>query len=329
MQAPGPPAVLNLTANQPDIFGKMGDLIVSLRISVVISSYNRRHLLERTLRGLLAQDLPPEEYEAVVIDDGGTDGSADMARALASPGGCRIKVFSKKQEGASRGRNLGIRNAEGEIILFIDDDTFPDPSLLREHLAVHDTDPRCVVLGWVNHIEELEPQGPRQRVMADYSRSFFWTSNVSVRKKYLEEAGLFDEDFREYGWEDPELGWRLKKLGLRRQVNEKAIVSHYKPPKQKKDLPGMLRQAESSGRSALIYIRKRPTLGARMSTGITCPRMLLDRLLRPFEPVFRSGVEQAPDGPLRGWAAFCARMLCSFRFFDTVRKGETFKPEEK
>ena len=78
--------------------------------------------------------------------------SIDMARALASPGSCRIKVFSKKQEGASRGRNLGIRNADGEIILFIDDDTFPDPSLLREHLAVHETDPRCVVLGWVNHI---------------------------------------------------------------------------------------------------------------------------------------------------------------------------------
>ncbi len=300
---------------------------LSIRISVQICSYNRKHLLERSLRALIAQDLPKEEYEIVFVDDGSTDGSADMARVLAETTPCRIKVLSKANDGLSRARNLGIRNCEGEIVLFMDDDTFADPALLREHLNVHDQYPRCVVLGWVNHIEELDPQGPRQYVMADYSRSFFWTSNVSVRKKYVEEVGLFDEDFLEYGWEDLELGWRLKKLGLERRTNDKAIVSHFKPPKQKKDLPGMLRQAASSGRSALIYIKKRPTINARMATGITCPRMLLDRLLRLFEFVFQKGLDQAPEGPLKGWPFWCARILCSFQFFDAVRKGDTRRPE--
>ena len=235
--------------------------------------------------------------------------------------------MSKANDGLSRARNLGIRNCEGEVILFMDDDTFADPSLLREHLAVHDQCPRCVVLGWVNHIEELDPQGPRKYGVADYSRSFFWTSNVSVRKKFVEEAGLFDEDFLEYGWEDLELGWRLKQLGLERRTNNKAIVSHFKPPKQKKDLPGMLRQAASSGRSALVYVKKRPTLNAHMATGITWPRMLLDQLLRLFGPIFQSGVDHAPEGPLRGWPFWCARILCSFIFFDAVRKGDTRRPE--
>jgi len=301
--------------------------ILSIRISVQICSYNRSHLLERSLRALIAQDLPKDEYEIVFVDDGSSDGSADMARSLALESECRIKVLTKANDGLSRARNLGIRSCEGEVILFMDDDTFADPALLREHLAVHDEYPRCVVLGWVNHIEELDPQGPRQYVMADYSRSFFWTSNVSVRKKFVEEVGLFDEDFLEYGWEDLELGWRLKKLGLERRTNDKAIVSHYKPPKQKKDLPGMLRQAASSGRSALVYIKKRPQINARLATGITCPRMLLDRLLRPFESVFQRGVDNAPEGPLKGWAFWCARILCSFRFFDAVRKGDTRRPE--
>ena len=300
---------------------------MSIRISVQICSYNRKHLLERSLRALMAQDLPQDQYEIVFVDDGSTDGSADMARALAAEGGCRIKVFSKPNDGLSRARNLGIRNCDGEIILFMDDDTFADPALLREHLAVHDQYPRAVVLGWVNHIEELDPVGPRKYVMADYSRSFFWTSNVSVRKKFVEEVGLFDEDFLEYGWEDLELGWRLKKLGLERRTTDKAIVSHFKPPKQKKDLPGMLRQAASSGRSALVYIKKRPTINAHMATGTTWPRMLLDRLLRPFESVFQSGVDNAPEGPLRGWPFWCARILCSFKFFDAVRKGDTRRPE--
>ena len=302
---------------------------MTIRISVQICSYNRWHLLKRSLEALIAQDLPKEEYEIVFVDDGSTDDSLAMARKLASTAPCRIKVLTKANDGLSRARNLGIRHCEGEVILFMDDDTFADPSLLREHLSVHDRNPRCVVLGWVNHIEELDRPGPRKYVMADYSSSFFWTSNVSVRKKFVEEVGLFDEDFLEYGWEDMELGWRLKKLGLERLTNEKAIVSHYKPPKQKKDLPGMLRQAASSGRSALVYLQKRPGLHARLATGITGPRMLLDQLLRPLRPVFQRGVDAAPEGPLQGWAFWCARILCSFNFFDAVRKGDTRRPERK
>ncbi len=299
---------------------------MSIRISVQICSYNRWHLLKRSLAALIAQDLPKDEYEIVFVDDGSTDDSLAMARELAKTSPCQLKVLTKTNDGLSRARNLGIRNCEGEVILFMDDDTFADPGLLREHLSVHEQHPRCVVLGWVNHIEELDPQGPRKYVMADYSRSFFWTSNVSVRKKYVEEVGLFDEDFLEYGWEDLELGWRLKKLGLERKTTDKAIVSHFKPPKQKKDLPGMLRQAASSGRSALVYIKKRPQINAHMATGITWPRMALDLLLRPFRSVFQSGVDNAPEGPLAGWAFWCARILCSFEFFDAVRKGDTSRP---
>jgi len=299
---------------------------VSIRISVQICSYNRSHLLERSLRALMAQDLPPDEYEIVFVDDGSTDGSADMARKLASEAACPIKILSKSNDGLSRARNLGIRNCEGEIILFMDDDTFADPALLREHLGVHEQYPNAVVTGWVNHIEEIDPPEPRKYVMADYSRSFFWTSNVSVRKKYVDEVGGFADEFREYGWEDMELGFRLKNLGLKKYINKKAIVSHYKPPKQKKDLPGMLRQSESSARSALIYIKKRPGISSHMATGVTCVRMGLDLLLRPLRPLFQSGIDNAPEGPLRGWAWWCARMLCSFHFFDVIRKGDSTKP---
>ena len=299
---------------------------MSIKFSVQICSYNRWHLLKRSLEALFAQDFPKDEYEIVFVDDGSTDTSLAMAQELAATAPCRLKVLTKPNDGLSRARNLGIRNCEGEIILFMDDDTFADPALLKEHLVVHEQHSNAVVMGWVNHIEELDPQGPRKYVMADYSRSFFWTSNVSVRKKYIDQVGGFDEEFREYGWEDMELGYRLKQLGLQKHINEKAIVSHFKPPKQKKDLPGMIRQAESSARSALIYIKKRPGLRSRMATGITWFRMGLDLLFRPLRPLFQSGIDNAPDGPMRGWAWWCARMLCSFHFFDVVRSGDSTKP---
>ena len=299
---------------------------MSVKISVQLCSFNRSVLLKRALEALFAQDLPKDQYEIVFVDDGSSDDTFAMAQEMAKTVPCRLKVLTKKNDGLPRARNVGIRECEGEIILFMDDDTFADPALLREHVEFHERYPKAVVQGWVNHIEELEPKGPRTYKLDDYSRSFFWTSNVSVRRKYVNEVGGFDESFQEYGYQDMELGSRLKKLGLQKYVNNKAIVSHYKPPKQKKDLPRMLRQAESNGRSGMIYVKKRGGWHPRMSTGITEFRMGLDQLLRPLKPWFQRQFDAAPEGPMSVWTRFCARMLCSYRFFEIVRKGDTTRP---
>ena len=299
---------------------------MSVKLSVQLCSFNRASLLKRALEALFAQDLPKDQYEIVFVDDGSTDETLVMAREMAKTAPCRMKVLTKKNDGLPRARNVGIHECEGEIILFMDDDTFADPTLVREHINFHERYPKAVVQGWVNHIEELEPKGPRTFKLDDYSRSFFWTSNVSVRKKFVDEVGGFDEDFQEYGYQDMELGSRLKKLGLVKHVNYKAIVSHYKPPKEKKDLARMLRQAESNGRSGMIYIKKRGGWHPRFSTGITGFRMGLDLLLRPLKPLFQSMFDHAPEGPMSPWTRFCARMLCSYRFFEIVRKGNTTRP---
>lgn len=299
---------------------------MSIKVSVLICSYNRSHLLKRTLEAITAQDFPPDQYEVIVVDDGSTDDTLTMAQQLALTAPCRMKVLTKPNDGVSRGRNFGIRAAEGEILLFIDDDTFAEPALVREHVAYHDRYPAAVVQGWVNHIEELEPKGPRTVKMADRSRSFFWTSNVSVRKKYVDQVGGFYDGFQEYGYQDMEIGTRLKALGLKKYVNNRAIVSHYKPPKQKKDLPRMLRQSESNARSGMLYIQRHGSWRSRRHTGINAFRTGLDRLLRPLKPFFQRSFERAPEGPMGPWTSFCARMLCGFRFFETVRKGETDRP---
>jgi hypothetical protein len=90
----------------------------------------------------------------------------------------------------------------------------------------------------------------------------------------------------------------------------------------------MLRQAESNARSGMIYVKKRGGLKPRLHTGLTYTRRGLDLLLRPLKPLFQQMFDQAPEGPMGPWTRFCARMLCSYRFFETVRRGDTNRPRK-
>jgi glycosyltransferase involved in cell wall biosynthesis len=287
------------------------------KISIQICSYNRKDLLRRSLEALFRVRFAPEDYEVLVVDDGSTDGTYEMLCSLEAP--CALKPFRQEKAGLAKGRNTGIRNAKGEVILFIDDDIIADPDLLRAHWATHEKNPRCIVMGWVNHVDSLEGKLAPRFTMADISTSYFWTSNVSVRKHWLEEAGLFDEDFTEYGWEDLELGLRLRALGLVRKFNFDALVYHYKSRWKAEDLPRLLRQAEAKGRTAVLFVRKVPTWRARLATGIYPLRLLLDDIVRKSKARFESVVGEAREGPLRGAALSCARKLVTLRYFETIK----------
>lgn len=288
-----------------------------IKISVQICSYNRKHLLKRSLEALFKVDFPASEFEVVLVDDGSTDGTAEMVKELNPP--CGLKYLYQQKSGLAAGRNLGIRNADGEVILFIDDDILSDVDLLKEHWASHQANPRVVVMGRVNHTDNLDGDLTPRYKPADFSTSFFWTSNASLRKCFLVEAGLFDEDFTEYGWEDIEIGYRLREVGLVRIHNPRALVHHYKTRWKASDVPRLCRQAESSGRSAVIFVKKQPYLRARMATGMFRLRFAWDRVLRLGESFYRMKVEKAGDGPLSGLALLSARNLVSFKYFESAR----------
>lgn len=293
---------------------------MALLISVQICSYNRAELLKKALEGVFRQDFPPDEFEIILVDDGSTDGTAEMIRSLSPP--CRLEYLYQPNSGLATARNRGIRAAGGEYIIFIDDDIIADPHLLKEHLAMHQKYPGSVVNGWVNHVDNLEKCEKPRFTMADVSTSFFWTSNVSVRKDDLEKAGLFDESFREYGWEDLELGVRLKNLGLRSRFNRRAVVYHYKKKWNKEDLERHFRQAEAKGRTAVVFLEKHPTLKVRLATGIYPLRFFINDLFflgGSGERCLRKIVEGAPGGALDGFYRFAAQKLIDFHYFAAIR----------
>ena len=218
-----------------------------MKVTVQICSRNRKDLLKRSLMALFDQDYPKDDYEIIVVDDGSEDGTSEMVSSLKGP--CSLRLITQGHDGLSVGRNRGIKSANGDYILFIDDDIISDRNLIREHLRYHEKYPMSVVKGWVNHTSDLDSHTVPRFTMADISTAFFWTSNVSVARKYLLEAGLFDEDFREYGWEDLELGLRLKALGLVSRYNKNAVVFHYKGKWKKSDIPRFIEQAKAEGKN--------------------------------------------------------------------------------
>lgn len=292
-------------------------------ISTQICTFNRKDLIVRSLQALFNQDYPKDRYEIVLVDDGSTDGTGDAVKELDPP--CELTYFYQENAGLATARNQGIRKAKGEIVLFVDDDIMASPNLLKEHMQTHRAHPKSVVRGWVNHVDDLEKPDKKipKFTMQDISTAFFWTSNVSVAKEYLEKAGMFDETFKEYGWEDLELGLRLKELGLKLQYNRDAMVFHYKSRWKKSDLPKLLKQARSKGRTAVLFLEKHPKMRVRMATGIYPARFLMNDILEMGglgKQFCENMISNHKKEELTGVPLFCAHQLYKFEYFKTIKE---------
>ena len=121
-------------------------------VSVVVPSYNRAALLQRTLRAILAQQIT--DLEVVVVDDGSTD---ETARTLAAADP-RVAVIRHQQPaGVSAARNRGIAAARGEWIAFCDDDDLWSPhKLIRQLEAAEGVGAGWAYAGDVNIDERLQ-----------------------------------------------------------------------------------------------------------------------------------------------------------------------------
>src|SRR3954452_23505252 len=84
-------------------------------LSVVVPTYNRRAGLERLLRALGEQTLPPDQFEVVVVNDGSQDDTADLLATLALP--YRLRALAQANAGPAAARNLGVTQAEGWLIV--------------------------------------------------------------------------------------------------------------------------------------------------------------------------------------------------------------------
>jgi len=238
------------------------------KMSVIICTYNRADLLKGALETLNDQYMPRGDYQIIVVDDGSTDKTEHMTKLMAKGMYERLEYYRIEHAGRAAARNKGLKEAQGDWILFVDDDILAPPDLLQEHFDYHKTRPHIVVRGPIINIKQYQIPDKHSASWRDYSSAFFCTCNASVSKFALLQVGGFDESFMEYGFEDNELGWRLREKGWNAQFNSKAIVYHYKPEQPKEHMTHMIKQAQELGRSAVAYYRKHPHWKVALATGL-------------------------------------------------------------
>lgn len=234
-------------------------------ISVVVTTYNRASLLARCLDALLDQEGAPP-YEIVVVDDGSTDDTARLAQ-LRDP---RVRYVPVPHGGRAAARNAGLEAARGEVLIYVDSDVFVVPGFVAAHAACLSGAKGPVFSQGVS-VDVPRPVDPRHPGLGarDLSRAFFDTKNVAAPTELLREAGGFSPEFSEYGWEDLELGLRLKDRGVRMARARGAIGFHCHPPFEAGRLDQQARLEEERGRMGARFYRLRPTLEVKLMVGLT------------------------------------------------------------
>jgi GT2 family glycosyltransferase len=239
-----------------------------VKLTVVIPTYNRSDLLGGCLRALLDQTLPANRYEILVVDDGSTDSTPQVVKEIGAPES-RLRYLRQENKGPAAARNYGVREARSGLIFFTGDDCIADRNLLAQHVEAHDLQRDVAVVGHISWDPEVEitpfmsflEEGVQFDFgsITDAEDAPFWcfySSNLSIARRWLDEVGGFDEDFRYAVWEDTELGYRLHQRGLRLVYRSGAHVYHHHAT----TLERYLVRQRNAGRQVVTFWRKHPEL---------------------------------------------------------------------
>lgn len=295
-----------------------------IRATIQLCTYNRAELLERVLDACFEQTVPEDAYEVVLVNDGSTDATpaaVERARARAQ---CRFTVVDQPNSGLAKGRNAGIARASGERIVFIDDDVLVLPNFVEEHLRTHASHPQAIVRGGAIEVESFDELPPPVWSIRNYSGNYFWTTNVSLPLATIRAIGGFDETFSEYGWEDIDVGLRLRARGVKAYFNPKALVYHFKPRPRSRQVEKMVLQARAQARTAARLARLHPTWRVYLATGLNPVQRRFHALTRGFnfERRFRRQVgDLSADRRLTDRELRAARALANEAYFEELERA--------
>ncbi len=295
-----------------------------MRATIQLCTYNRAALLERVLDACFEQTVPADSYEVVLVNDGSPDNTPEVIARAQLRATCRFEVIDQKNSGLAKGRNAGIARAQGERIIFIDDDVLPLPNFVEEHLRSHDAHPKAIVRGGAINVESFDDLPPPVWSIKDYSANYFWTTNVSVPLATIRAIGGFNESFSEYGWEDIDVGLRLRFGGVKAVFNKHALVYHWKPRPRSGNVEKMVKQARAQARTAVQLAKIHPHWRTYLATGINPVQRALHNVLRA-----RHGAERyrAALGDLSGDRALsdselrAARGLANEAYFEELESA--------
>jgi len=208
-----------------------------MTISVIIATYNGRHKIEKILSSLESQSM--KHFELVVVVDGSLDGTpAFLQKRLSSLKD--IKVIEQVNKGRAGARNSGAKLANGDLLIFFDDDLILEPDCLEVHIGHHRSSPESIGGGRPVLVSEpknsffhkyrsylsskwekplLEAVGPVNEL-----QPFFTAANFSIPRLLFEQLGGFNESLTDA--EDQEMAIRADQSGVPIYYLSKAVAYH-------------------------------------------------------------------------------------------------------
>jgi GT2 family glycosyltransferase len=304
-----------------------------MAISVVIPTKNRLPALQATVDALTGQDLESHRAEIIVVDNGSTD---DTVQWLAEAGGrspMEIKIVEEPSPGVSAARNAGVRHAQFDLILFLNNDTTPaDSRLLARHIATHarTAGKEVAALGRITYPPE-DMADPFMRWLNDGAQfdyahldngespraPHFFTAHISFPRAAYLRAGGMDERLR-FGFEDAALGHRMQLQGVPIHYHPELVVYHH----HQIDVPEWRRRVESDGRAGWDVNRLYPIDPplAQPATSLYWRTLAtVERVLGPL-PTNWSRV----PSPVREWVYSIVHFGCYARgYLKARREGST------
>lgn len=204
----------------------------TLTLSVIVPTYNDAHGLRETVQSLVRQNYPVAKYEVVVVDNGSTDDTLAVARALAGDYPDLVSAVEEKSVQSSyAARNKGIVNSTGEILCFLDSDMTVEPNYLSQISA-------RFAAGDVAYLgQAVKVVVEEQSVAAGYNQAqgfpieaymrqqhFAGAGCLAVRRDLMEAVGAFDSRLESSG--DLEFGQRVHAAGYRQDFAGEIVLNH-------------------------------------------------------------------------------------------------------
>jgi O-antigen biosynthesis protein len=198
------------------------------RMSVIVCTFNGQRYIDECLSALDQVDYP--DYEVIVVDDGSTDATAEIAQRYA------VRLIQTENRGLSSARNTGLYAATGDIVAYIDDDAYPDREWLKRLARVF-MQTEYVGVGGPNipppgdsltaECVAHAPGGPIHVLLSDSKAEHIPGCNMAFRRRHLVSIGGFDPQFRAAG-DDVDVCWRVQQQGWELGFTPTATVFHHR-----------------------------------------------------------------------------------------------------
>jgi len=198
-------------------------------ISVIVPACNAEDTLGKCLAALEAQTLNRDRYEVIVVDDGSTDRTAEVAQRY------DVRLIRQPNAGPAAARNRGAQAAQGDLLLFTDADCAPAPDWIERMIAPFRRNPEVAGAKGVYRTRQrervarfvqLEYEGKYARMARQGHIDFVDTYSAAYRRDVFLANGGFDAVFPTSSVEDQEFSFRLARKGYRLVFVPDAVVYH-------------------------------------------------------------------------------------------------------